>query len=75
MTTKCDKLEKVNKRALHFVLKDKSSSFMEVLKKLGTVSLYDQRIMKIASCVFKGAVSRNSAKLGNYKMPVKVRET
>ena len=24
---------------------------------------------------FKGAVSRNSAKLGNYKMPVKVRET
>ena len=25
--------------------------------------------------VFKGAVSRNSAKLGNYKMPVKLRET
>ena len=24
---------------------------------------------------FKGAVSRNSAKLGNYKMPVKLRET
>ena len=23
----------------------------------------------------KGAVSRNSAKLGNYKMPVKLRET
>ena len=48
---------------------------MEVLKKLGIVSLYDQRIMNIASCVFKGAVSRNSDKLGNYKMPVKVRET
>ena len=25
--------------------------------------------------VFKGAVSRNSAKLGNYKMSVKLRET
>ena len=25
--------------------------------------------------LFKGAVSRNSAKLGNYKMPVELRET
>ena len=25
--------------------------------------------------VLKGAVSRNSAKLGNYKMPVRLRET
>ena len=25
--------------------------------------------------MFKGAVSRNSAKLGNYKMPVRLRET
>ena len=25
--------------------------------------------------IIKGAVSRNSAKLGNYKMPVKLRET
>ena len=25
--------------------------------------------------LLKGAVSRNSAKLGNYKMPVKLRET
>ena len=25
--------------------------------------------------VLKGAVSRNSAKLGNYKMPLKLRET
>ena len=23
-------------------------------------------------CILKGAVSRNSAKLGNYKMPVKL---
>ena len=27
------------------------------------------------SATFKGAVSGNSAKLGNYKMPVKLRET
>ena len=27
------------------------------------------------SLVLKGAVSRNSVKLGNYKMPVKLRET
>ena len=26
-------------------------------------------------CVVKGAVSRNSPKLGNYKMPVKLTET
>ena len=25
--------------------------------------------------IIKGAVSRNSAKLGNYEMPVKLRET
>ena len=25
--------------------------------------------------IVKGAVSRNSAKLGNYKMPVKLKET
>ena len=25
-------------------------------------------------CMLKGAVSRNSAKLGNYKMPVKLTE-
>ena len=29
----------------------------------------------LSSLSLKGAVSRNSAKLGNYKMPVKLRET
>ena len=29
----------------------------------------------LSVCSIKGAVSRNSAKLGNYKMPVKLRET
>ena len=32
-------------------------------------------IIKITAQNVKGAVSRNSAKLGNYKMPVKLRET
>ena len=30
---------------------------------------------KTSVLAIKGAVSRNSAKLGNYKMPVKLRET
>ena len=30
---------------------------------------------KVVVLVIKGAVSRNSAKLGNYKMPVKLSET
>ena len=30
---------------------------------------------KKCPCRLEGAVSRNSAKLGNYKMPVKLRET
>ena len=41
-----------------------------------------KRACKILLChlfnkcsAIKGAVSRNSAKLGNYKMPVKLRET
>ena len=31
--------------------------------------------MKKKDANVKGAVSRNSAKLGNYKMPVELRET
>ena len=32
-------------------------------------------LLKIEREKFKGAVSRNLAKLGNYKMPVKLRVT
>ena len=32
-------------------------------------------ILGIYIFIFKGAVSRNSAKLGNFKVPVKLRET
>ena len=43
--------------------------------------LFDQAVLLLGEigCEsllgLKGAVSRNSAKLGNYKMPVKLRET
>ena len=32
-------------------------------------------LSQLSVCSIKGAVSRNSAKLGNYKMPFKLRET
>ena len=40
--------------------------------------LYTGLKIQVYSSIFrfvKGAVSRNSAKLGNYKMPVRLRET
>ena len=37
--------------------------------------LYSRAQLFEGQLVLKGAVSRNSAKLGNYKMPVKLRET
>ena len=36
---------------------------------------YDAKANMFPDEDFKGAVSRYSAKLGNYKMPVKLRET
>ena len=45
-------MKKVNERALPFVLKDKSSSYTELLKKLTRNCMPHQRIMKIASSVF-----------------------
>ena len=43
-------------------------------------TLITQRLVSVINEAFwqlliKGAVSRNSAKLGNYQMPVKLRET
>ena len=39
------------------------------------VQMTEVSITMLLTQHFKGAVSRNSAKLGNYKMPVKLRET
>ena len=53
-------------------------SFTLTLLQFTGVILSDQYKSMIFYCqpeLIKGAVSRNSAKLGNYKMPVKLRET
>ena len=44
-------------------------------KEIKTSKKYVNIIIIVKGILFKGAVSRNSAKLGNYKMPVKLRET
>ena len=38
-------------------------------------ALFDPLLHALLAKKLKGAVSRNSAKLRNYKMPVKLRET
>ena len=43
--------------------------FVAILAKIHLIGIAGKNL------VFKRAVSRNSAKLGNYKMPVKLRET
>ena len=48
-----DKLELVNKRALRFVFRDKSSPYEELCKRIGLSSLREQRWAKILSTVFK----------------------
>ena len=43
---------------------------------IGVLGLYVTLVTETLKQIWlKGAVSRNSAKLGNYKMPVKLRET
>ena len=48
-----DKLEMVNKRALRFVFREKSTPYEELLKRIGLPSLREQRLAKILSTVFK----------------------
>ena len=48
-----DKLEMVNKRALRFVFRDKSSPYEELCQRIGLSSLREQRLAKILSTVFK----------------------
>lgn len=43
----------VNKRALRFVFRDKSSLYEELCKLIGLSSLCEQRLAKILSAVFK----------------------
>ena len=48
-----DKLEMVNKRALRFVFRDKSSPYEEPCNRIGLSSLREQRIANICYTAFK----------------------
>jgi hypothetical protein len=48
-----DKLEKVNELRIHFVFKDKSTPYEELLNKIGTIPLRHQRVNQIISNVYK----------------------
>ena len=48
-----DKLQMVNKRALGFFFRDKSSPYEELLRRIGPPSLQEQRLAKILFTVFK----------------------
>ena len=53
--------------------------FSKILMKSSQILFTYEQLKKFVNVLvtklLKGAVSRNSAKLGNYKMPVKLRET
>ena len=69
------KVERLQERALGVVFNNESVSYDELLRLAELPSFVNRRLQEIAILMFKGAVSRNSAKLGNYKMPVELRET
>ena len=57
--------------AVYFVFERRMSTGSEAISLL--MCLEATKVVCLSA--FKGAVSQNSAKLGNYKMPVKLRET
>ena len=61
-----DKLEKVNERALCFVTCDKSTTYETLLKQLNLLSPFNQRIVKMATSVYKA--------IHGYKVPTGIGE-
>ena len=57
----CAKLEKINERALRFVTCDKSTTYETLLKQLNLLSPLNQRIVKMATGVYKA--------IHGYKVP------
>ena len=55
------KLEKINKQALRFVTRDKSTTHETLLKQLNLLSPFNQRIVKMATGVYKA--------IHGYKVP------
>ena len=60
------KLEKINKQALRFVTRDKSTTYETLLKQLNLLSPFNQRIVKMATGVYKA--------IHGYKVPKGIRE-
>ena len=57
----CAKLEKINEQALRFVTRDKSTTYEMLLKQLNLLSPLNQRIVKMATGVYKA--------IHGYKVP------
>ena len=60
------KLEKVNERALCFVTRDKPTTYETLLKQLNLLSLFNQRIVRMATGVYKA--------IHEYKVPTGIGE-
>ena len=60
------KLEKVSERALRFVTRDKSTTYETLLKQLNLLSPFNQRIVKMATSVYKA--------IHGYKVPTGIGE-
>ena len=57
-----NKLEKINERAIRFVTRDKSTTYDTLLKQLNLLSPFNQRIVKMATNVYKVAHGYNIPK-------------
>ena len=57
----CAKLEKINERAVRFVTRDKPTTYKTLLKQLNLLSPPNQRIVKMATGVYKA--------IHGYKVP------
>ena len=57
----CAKLEKISERALRFVTRDESTTYETLLKQLNLLSPLNQRIVKMATGVYKA--------IHGYKVP------
>ena len=56
-----NKLEKIHERVIRFVFRDKhTNNYEELLQQLGLSTLQNQRLMKIATSVFKVMYSNNA---------------
>ena len=56
-----NKLEKIHERVIRFVFRDKhTNNYEELLQQLGLSTLQNQRLIKIATSVFKVMYSNNA---------------